>query len=75
MKVFVDVFSGDELCSDSYKLEKVFGEAGMKVKSSYIVSGGETFDVGAGNAFGGAEEDEKVTPHLNYPSITFYTSG
>jgi hypothetical protein len=60
MKVFVDVFSGDELCSDSYKIEKIFGAAGMKIRAKYIVVGGESFDIGAGNAFGGAEEEEKV---------------
>jgi hypothetical protein len=46
MKIFVDVFSGDELCSDSYKIEKVFGDAGIRIKSKYIVVGGENIDIG-----------------------------
>ncbi len=32
----------------------------MKVKSKYIVEGGGNYDIGAGNAFGGNDEEEKV---------------
>ena len=66
MRVFVCKWSGDEMCSDSYKVidEEVDGIKGdddnlMIVQAKYItVMAGGDVDIGAGNAFGGGGEDE-----------------
>ena len=58
MKVWIDVFSGDEMCSDSYKQELIYNDACLECKAKYITVGGaEDIDIGAGNAFGGGEEE------------------
>ncbi len=61
MKVYVDVFSGDEIVSDSFNLEPVFGGVGGEFTAKYIVAGGVDVDVGCGNAFGGTEEGDEGT--------------
>lgn len=37
MKVFKDIFTGDEMFSDSYPHEKVFGDSMWQVKSKYVL--------------------------------------
>ena len=57
MKVWIDVFSGDEMVSDSYKSKLIFNDACLEVQCKYVTVGGaEDIDIGAGNAFGGGEE-------------------
>jgi len=46
MKVFFDVFSNDEMISDSYKIEKIFDGVGGEVKSRYVIKGAENIDIG-----------------------------
>lgn len=59
MKVWIDLFSGDEMTSDSYKHRLIHGDACLEVDAKYITVGGaEDIDIGAGNAFGGGEEDD-----------------
>ena len=41
MKLFVDIISGDELASDSYKYTKVFGDAGLEFRASYRIKKGD----------------------------------
>jgi hypothetical protein len=36
MKVWIDIISGDEMVSDSYKHEVVFNGAGLEVKGKYV---------------------------------------
>ena len=60
MKVWIDVFSGDEMVSDSYKQQLIFNNACLEVQAKYITKGHEVVDVGGGNAFGGAPEEEEV---------------
>jgi hypothetical protein len=38
---------------------KCYEDVGVKVKAKWKIVGGENIDIGAGNAFGGGEEDEK----------------
>ena len=58
MRVWTDVFSGDEMVSDSYKHQLIFNDACLEVQCKYITVGGaEEVDIGAGNAFGGGEEE------------------
>ncbi|KRW99548.1 Mss4-like protein [Pseudocohnilembus persalinus] len=61
MKIYKDIFSGEEIISDSYTNtgEKMFGDFAVKVKTKSIVKGEENFDVGCGNAFGGEQEEEQ----------------
>ena len=59
MKVWIDVFSGDEMVSDSYKHKLVFNDACLEVQCKFKTIGGEEeIDIGAGNAFGGGAEEE-----------------
>jgi hypothetical protein len=58
MLVWIDLFSGDEMTSDSYKYRLIHGDACLEVDAKYITVGGnDDIDIGAGNAFGGAEEE------------------
>lgn len=63
MLVWQDIFSDDEVMSDSHKVQPVVDEDGeeisglMQVESKMITKGGDNIDVGCGNAFGG-EDDE-----------------
>ena len=61
MKIYSDLFSREEIVSDSYTIkgEMCFNDAGCKVKTKKVVVGEENFDVGCGNAFGGEDEEEK----------------
>ena len=73
MRVFVCKWSKDEMCSDSYRVidEEIDGIQGdddnlMIVQAKYITKKDGDVDIGAGNAFGGGEdegpvEDEGVT--------------
>ena len=58
MKVWIDVFSGDEMISDSYKQNVIMNGACLEVQAKYITKGNEKVDVGGGNAFGGGEESD-----------------
>lgn len=60
MKVYFDVFSNDELISDSYRTELKYGEVIMEVESRMVVKGADDVDIGRGNEFGGGGEDEVV---------------
>jgi hypothetical protein len=58
MLLYLDAFSGEEIVSDSYDIKLVFDGVGGEVEPKYIMKGGESYDVGCGNEFGGAGEDE-----------------
>lgn len=60
MKIYCDIFSNEEIVSDSYtaKGEMCFEGAGCKVKSKFMTVGAENIDIGCGNAFGGNDEEE-----------------
>lgn len=60
MKVYFDVFSNDELISDSYPAATLYNEVVMEVTSRMLVKGNEEVDIGRGNEFGGGGEDEVV---------------
>lgn len=58
MKVFVDVFTNDELMSDTFKYTLDFDEVVMKVPSTYKNKDAVgNVDIGCGNAFGGGDEE------------------
>ena len=66
MRVFICKWSGDEMCSDSYKVieDEVDGIQGDDTNLMIVQAKFETkndngdVDIGAGNAFGGGAEDE-----------------
>ena len=60
MLLYLDVFSHDEIISDSYTMTWIFDGVGAECESQYIGVGGENIDVGCGNAFGGGGDDEGV---------------
>jgi len=60
MKVFLDVFNGDELLSDGYATESTFNDVCLEVRSQWVNKGSENVDIGRGNQFGGGDEEEKV---------------
>lgn len=60
MRVYKDIVSNEEIISDSFKFEFKFGEVIGMCKSQMITKGGTAVNIGAGNAFGGGEEDECV---------------
>lgn len=57
MRIFSDVFTGDEMMSDIFKYELAYENAIMKVPSAYKSADkiGEV-DIGCGNEFGGGED-------------------
>lgn len=59
MKLYIDIFSNDEIISDSYNMEMIYENVGCKVKSQYLVKD-EKYDVyGAGNAFANPDAKEE----------------
>lgn len=60
MIVYKDLFTGDEVLSDSFPVSPVEGVPGLiQAESSMIAVGGDV-DIGCGNAFGGGGEEEEV---------------
>ena len=47
MKVWKDVFSGDEMCSDSYKHELIFDGACLEVKAKFVTKGNDNIQIAA----------------------------
>jgi len=58
MIIYTDAFNNEEIISDSYELKWLFDNCACEYDSKYIVKGGEEFDIGCGNSFGGAGEEE-----------------
>ena len=58
MKVYQDVFTSEEIISDSFQLTLLFSEAVGEVNSKWTVKGDVNVDIGCGNAFGGTNEEE-----------------
>ena len=46
MKVYLEIFGGDEIISDSFEITEVFGGAGGEVKSRLINKGAVDVDIG-----------------------------
>ena len=58
MKLYKDINSGEEIVTDSFNFEYEFDSVLVKIQSKWVLEGGQAYDVGGGNAFGGAGEDE-----------------
>lgn len=57
MKVFKDLISGDELCSDSYPHQLIFEDACLEVKGRYVKKGGNQIAIASDDII---EEDENA---------------
>ncbi|KAF0686818.1 Aste57867_21415 [Aphanomyces stellatus] len=66
MLVWQDIFTEDEVVSDSHKVYPAKDKEGnlisgmIEVASRTVSKGGDVIDIGAGNAFGGGGDDEGV---------------
>lgn len=56
MKVWIDVFSGDEMVSDSYKSTMIFNDACLEVQAKYITKGATKVDIGGDDQNEGEDE-------------------
>ena len=59
MKLYLDLFSGAELVSDSYPSEEIYDGVGLEVKSNMLVKGDVDVDIGCGNAFNNPDENKE----------------
>lgn len=46
MKVYLEIFGGDEIISDSFEIKEVFNGAGGEVKSRFVTKGAVDVDIG-----------------------------
>jgi hypothetical protein len=46
MKVYSEVFGGDEIISDSFEIKLLFNDAGGEVASKFIVKNAVEVDIG-----------------------------
>jgi uncharacterized protein with GYD domain len=60
MRLFIDIFSNDEIISDSFDMKMCYNDVGCKVKSNYIVKGEDKVDIGCGNAFANPDAEEEA---------------
>ena len=45
MKVWIDLFSGDEMVSDSYKHQLIMNDAALEVKAKYVTKGNDNIKI------------------------------
>lgn len=46
MKVYMEIFGGDEIISDSFEIKEVFNGTGGEVKSRMVAKGAVNVDIG-----------------------------
>lgn len=51
MRLYLDIFSNEEIASDAYKMVETFDGTVIEIKSNFINVGGEKFDIGNFNLF------------------------
>lgn len=70
MKVFKDIFSGDELISDAFNLKYDYEDSVMSVVSKLINPDDVgNVDIGCGNEFGGNNDEEGGNEGGNDPGV------
>ena len=55
MRVWIDLFSGDEMVSDSYKMQLIFGDACLEVQAKYETKGSDNIAIASDDV---VDEDE-----------------
>ena len=53
MRIYIDLFSEEEIISDGYKMEWKYENTTAEIKGKMVVVGEDNVDIGCGNAFGG----------------------
>ena len=64
MKIYYDVFSNEEIISDSYKMVEIFDGLVCEIKARWMIKKEGQVDIGCGNAFGGGGEEEAVEENV-----------
>ena len=62
MRVWIDLFSGDEMVSDSYKMQKTMNDACLEVKAKFVTKGSDHVQIAADEE---APENEKGETVIN----------
>jgi hypothetical protein len=62
MRVYKDIISGDELCSDAYPQAWLFNDACMEVKASYTKKGSDQIAIASDDVI---EEDDNAETVIN----------
>jgi len=60
MLLYTDVFTGDELLSDSFRCKELFNGVLWEVEGKWVVKGAVEVDIGANPSSEGGEDDEGV---------------
>ena len=60
MKVWKDVFSGDELVSDSYKMTMIHQDACLEVQAKFVTKGNDNIQIASDDVDDGEAEGETV---------------
>ena len=60
MKVWIDLFSGDEMVSDSYKMQLIFNDACLEVQAKYITKGSDAIAIASDDVVDDNEDGETV---------------
>lgn len=58
MRVYKDLFTEEEIVSDSFNIVPIFDGVGGEILSKKVKAGGEEIDIGRGNQFGGGNDEE-----------------
>jgi hypothetical protein len=59
MELFKDIFSHEEIITNSFGFEFCYDKVIGKVQSKYITVGGDKIDIGAGDAFKAKDEEDE----------------
>ena len=74
MKVWIDVFSGDEMVSDSYKNQLIFNDACLEVKAKFTTKGSDFVAIAADDEDDGGEGETVINVvdahHLNEMTLS-----
>ena len=74
MKVYTDIFTNEQVISDAYPIEEEYDGAVMFVKSNWDNAGATNIDIGCGDAFGGADEEEKAEDDVGERKLNIVAS-
>ena len=60
MRVWIDLFSGDEMVSDSYKMQLIHQDACLEVQAKYITKGNDQIAIASDDVVDDDGEGETV---------------
>ena len=74
MKVYTDIFTKEQVLSDAYPIEEEYNGAVMFVQSKWDNAGATNIAIGCGDAFGGADEEEKAQDNIGDRELNIVAS-